>query len=97
VAKQSRKAKLLGLGLDAKDGHVRVTRAENFHLVGGSEETHERMQEQCIRFNEKLTQRGKRLENLERQELRELAGECQMNLLLPEEGARHGPETQRDS
>ncbi|MBN1943580.1 MAG: hypothetical protein JW849_09840 [Phycisphaerae bacterium] len=74
---------LLGLGLDNQDGHVRVTRGENFHLVGGSEETHESMQEKCIKFNEKLSQRGKQLDDLESKELRELAEECRMNLLPP--------------
>ena len=81
-------AKLLGIGLDGKDGHVRLTRGENFHLVGGSEETHERMQEQCIKFNEKLSERGKQLANLERAELRDLAQQCQMNLVLPEDVRR---------
>jgi len=51
----------LGVGLDNQDGHQRLTRAENFTLVGGSEETHEHMQEVSIRFNESLEQRGKRL------------------------------------
>ncbi len=74
---------LLGVGLDGTDGHARITRGENFHLVGGSRETHEAMQDKCIRFNEKLRDRGKRLEELERNELRDLAGECDMNFVEP--------------
>ena len=35
----------LGVGLDNKDGHQRLTRTEHFFLVGGSPETHERMQD----------------------------------------------------
>ncbi|MGC9454139.1 MAG: hypothetical protein ACP5HU_04685 [Phycisphaerae bacterium] len=77
------KARLLGLGLDNEDGHVRVTRGENFQLYGGSAETHEQMQDKCIRFNEKLSERGKRLDDLEPRELVDLAGECEMNLLTP--------------
>ena len=50
----------LGVGLDNQDGHQRLTRAENFTLVGGSEETHERMQETAIKFDEALHSRGKR-------------------------------------
>ena len=72
---------LLGVGLDGDDGHTRVTRAENFHLLGGSHETHEKMQEQCIKFNEKLADRGKSLEALERREFLDLAAECDMNVL----------------
>lgn len=87
-SKRDSDPKLLGLGLDGKDGHARVTRGEDFYLLGGSHETHEAMQEQCIRFQEKLTGRGKRLKDLERQELRDLAGECRMNLVLPEDLAR---------
>jgi hypothetical protein len=51
----------LGVGLDNQDEHQRLTRAENFFLVGGSQETHERMQDTTIRFNEALKKRGKTL------------------------------------
>jgi hypothetical protein len=81
MAKQSNKARILGLGLDNQDGHVRVTRAENFHLVGGSQETHEGMQEQAVKFNEKLKDRGKTLESLERRELRDLAADVGMHVV----------------
>ncbi len=60
------KALLVGLGLDNDDGHVRVTRGHNFHLQGGSQQTHEKMQEQAIKFNEKLTDRGRQLEEISR-------------------------------
>ncbi len=78
-----RKAQILGLGLDNTDGKVRVTRAENFHLVGGSQETHEVMQEKCVKFNEKLDSRSKQLEQLERQEFLDIAAECDMNIITP--------------
>lgn len=51
----------LGLGLDNKDGHQRLTRSEHFLLVGGSAETHERMQDTAIKFSEVLRRRGKDL------------------------------------
>ena len=54
-------AGFLGVGLDNQDGHRRVTETDNFLLVGGSAETHERMQETAIRFGEALDKRGKRL------------------------------------
>jgi len=53
----------LGVGLDNKDGHQRLTRSEHFLLVGGSEETHEHMQDVVIRFTEALERTGKRLED----------------------------------
>jgi hypothetical protein len=54
-------AGVLGVGLDSGDGHTRVTRTEEMLLVGGSAETHERMQETAIRFGEELEKRGKLL------------------------------------
>ncbi len=64
---------LLGLGLDNEDGHVRYTKGENFRLFGGSQETHEEMQDKAIRFNEELKKRDKRLEDINREELGEIA------------------------
>ena len=84
MVKPNRKAGLLGIGLDNTDGHVRVTRGDNFHLVGGSQDTHEAMQEKCIKLNEKLGQRGKRLEDLDRGELQDLAAECEMRITHPD-------------
>ena len=67
---------LLGLGLDGDDGHRRVTRTEDFLLVGGSEETHDRMQETAIKFEEALEKRGKRLQDAEVQEVVDLIEEA---------------------
>ena len=74
---------ILGIGLDNDDEHVRVTRGDNFHLVGGSHDTHECMQEKCIKFNEKLSERGKTMQELEQTEFVDIAEECEMNLLKP--------------
>lgn len=63
---------LLGVGLDNKDGHKRLTKGDHFVMVGGSEETHERMTETAIRFNEKLAKRGKELGELSPEEFRDL-------------------------
>jgi hypothetical protein len=52
---------ILGVGLDHADGHKRITKTEQMVLVGGSEETHERMQETAVRFSEELEKRGKAL------------------------------------
>lgn len=56
---------ILGLGLDQKreDGEKRITQSENFLLVGGSEETHERMTDTAMRFDERLRDKGKRLQD----------------------------------
>jgi hypothetical protein len=51
----------VGVGLDTADGHCRLTRSEHFLLVGGSEETHEKMQDTAIRFGKALERKGKTL------------------------------------
>lgn len=66
------KAHLLGLGLDNTDGHTRVTKADNFTINGGSQETHERLTEICMKTNEDLKKRGKRLETADPRELAEI-------------------------
>jgi hypothetical protein len=65
----------LGLGLDNKDGHQRLTRAEHFLLVGGSAETHERMQDTAVKFEDALRRRGKPLEETPLQVVIELMKE----------------------
>jgi hypothetical protein len=64
---------LLGLGLDGTDGHVRITRGENFRILGGSRETHEVMQEKVIRFNEEVGKRHKTLDELTKPEIDDIA------------------------
>jgi len=73
---QPDKAALLGLAFDAHDGHKRLTRGKNFLLCGGSEETHAVMQETAVKVNEHLERRGKRLEDVSVDELRDICGDA---------------------
>ena len=66
------KAMMLGLGLDS-DGHKRVTRGDNFALVGGTEETHDGMVEKAVKINEKLARKGKDLDSVSREEFDDIA------------------------
>ena len=70
--KPKKSAHLLGIGLDNEDGHKRLTQAEKFSIVGGSEETHERMTETLIKTFEDLKGKGKELEDTDRNELADL-------------------------
>ncbi len=67
---------MLGVGLDSGDGHKRVTRGDNFYLVGGSEETHERMTETAVKVNEKLARKGKRLSEIDPEEFADMVREA---------------------
>jgi hypothetical protein len=75
---QKKKALLLGVGLDNKDGHSRITEGENFLLLGGAAETHEVMTEKAIKFNEKLKRRGKKLEEINKQEFLDITHEIDL-------------------
>jgi hypothetical protein len=66
---------LLGLGLDGSDGHKRITRGEKFAIMGGSSETHERMTEGVVKTLEKLSHKGKSLEDAEPAEVADLLRE----------------------
>ncbi len=70
--KKRGKAVMLGLGLDS-DGHKRITTGPNFVLLGGSQETHEVMTEKVIKINEKLTTKGKQLEDVTKEEFDDIA------------------------
>lgn len=70
--RKAKSAHLLGLGLDNDDGHKRLTSAEQFTIVGGSDETHTKMTETVVKTFEELKTRGKPLQAVEPQELAEI-------------------------
>jgi hypothetical protein len=73
MARSSRaKNRLLGLGLDNQDRHKRLTQGEGFSLVGGSEETHERMTESVIKTVEDLQRQGRNLQDAPPEQIRDL-------------------------
>ncbi|HIL24831.1 MAG TPA: hypothetical protein EYG19_05470 [Verrucomicrobia bacterium] len=80
---QKPKAVMLGVGLD-NDGHKRITKGENFALVGGTKDTHDEMTEKALKINEKLADRGKRLDDVSREEFDDIAHDVGLH--------RHDPE-----
>lgn len=69
---QNSATSLLGLAFDAADGHKRLTRGRDFLLAGGSQETHEVMQEVVIKTIEQLASRGRELREASPEEVRDL-------------------------
>jgi len=69
---KAKSAALLGVAFDNDDGHKRLTRGQNFVLVGGSQNSHAVMQETAVKVNEKLGQRGKQLHEVSSRELVEI-------------------------
>ena len=67
----------IGVGLDNQDGHQRMTRSEHFLLVGGSEDTHGKMQETAVKFTEALENKGKTLQETTLEEIIDLFHDAQ--------------------
>ena len=65
-------AHLLGLGLDCTDGHKRITQADKFSILGGSDETHGRMTETLLKTMEDLSIKGKDLNEADPEELSDI-------------------------
>lgn len=65
-------AALIGIGLDNNDGHRRFTTCDDIVVVGGSEDTHAKMQDIVIHLNESLRGRGKRLREASSEEVADL-------------------------
>jgi hypothetical protein len=84
------KKNLLGLGLDNRDGHARLTRGENFLLVGGSQDTHHEMQEKAIKINELLKKRGKDLDTVSQSELKDIAQKVGLKPAAPAAPPKQG-------
>jgi hypothetical protein len=72
TTKGKKSAAMLGVGFDCEDGQTRLTRGKNFVLCGGSQQTHEIMQETALKINEHLDRRGKRLEDVSTGELHDI-------------------------
>ena len=68
---KTRRSHLFGLGLDG-DGQKRITQAERFSIVGGSEETHDMMTETVMKTFEDLRRKGKDLDDASPEELRDI-------------------------
>jgi hypothetical protein len=64
---------LLGIGLDGRDGEFRVTRSEDFQILGGSERTHRRMQDKIMHLEEELARDDRTIASLKPDEFDDVA------------------------
>ena len=71
-ANEQNRSHLVGVGFDHQDGHKRITRAEDFSIVGGSEETHDRLTETALKTVEDLSRKGKTLHDADHEEIRDI-------------------------
>ncbi|PWU04136.1 MAG: hypothetical protein C5B43_05035 [Verrucomicrobia bacterium] len=70
---------LIGISIDHGDGHKRITQAEQFLILGGSQESHQFLTETFLKVFNNLKQTGRQLETLEPDELFEIINEVLKN------------------
>lgn len=70
--KEKKIIRLLGVGFDAADGHIRVTQGEHFDVIMGSEESHEYIRKLIRDIEEAIERRGISLDDLTPDEFTEL-------------------------
>ena len=75
--KKKRIVRLVGVGFDAEDGHVRLTRGEHFDVWMGSQESHDYLCAFIERIEAHLREKGISLEDISPEEFSLLLRELQ--------------------
>ena len=63
---------IVALAFDSHDGHSRLTTSDQFFIMGGSEDTHQRMTEVVLRTCESLERQGKSVADATQEEIQAL-------------------------
>lgn len=66
--------RLLGVGFDHDDGHVRITKNDNYDVFMGSEESHEYLQKLIHKIEAAMEQAGLCLDDFTPEEFSEFVG-----------------------
>ena len=74
IEKQKKIIRLLGVGFDAEDGHVRITKGEKYDVFMGSDESHEYIRKLIQDIEEAIEKRGLSLDDITPDEFAELVG-----------------------
>jgi len=69
----ARVTRMIGVGADNGDGHIRLTEGGQYRVVQGSEQSHEAMLAWCEGINQRLASMNKRMDELTTEEFMELA------------------------
>jgi phosphopantothenate synthetase len=67
-ANRKKVIRLLGVGFDADDGHIRITKGDNYDVLMGSEESHEYIQQLIQKIEAELKARGMTLDDMSPEE-----------------------------
>lgn len=71
TGKRKKIVRLLGVGFDSEDGHIRVTQGENYDVLMGSDQSHEYIQQLLQKIEAQLENRGLSLDDLTPEQLGE--------------------------
>ena len=74
ISKRKKIIRLLGVGFDAEDGHVRITKGEKYDVFMGSDESHEYIRKLIQDIEEEIEKRGLSLDDITPDEFAELVG-----------------------
>ena len=69
--KRKKIVRLLGVGFDAEDGHIRITKGESYDVLMGSDDSHEYIQKLIQKIEDELKSRGMSLDDLTPEEFSE--------------------------
>ncbi len=69
TGKKKKIIRLLGVGFDADDGHIRITQSDHHDVFMGSAESHEYLEQLIQRIEDKIESSGLSLEDLDPDEL----------------------------
>jgi hypothetical protein len=72
---QSRVIGLLAVGFDNEDGQVRITQAEDYRVLMGSDDSHRALQKICHQIDHAVKESGRELSDYTPEEFMELVGE----------------------
>lgn len=70
-ANQKKIIRLLGVGFDSEDGHVRITKGERYDVLMGSDESHEYIQQLIHKIEDEMNDRGLALDDFTPEEFSE--------------------------
>lgn len=73
---KERISRIVGLGADEGDGHLRFTTGEGYDLLSGSEQSHELMQRWCAEIERRLKAMNKDMSQLSIEEFLIIAREA---------------------
>jgi hypothetical protein len=74
-SRQKRIVGLLGVGFDHQDGHIRITQADQYQVVMGSQDSHRELQKICSKIEQTIQSSGRKLQEYTPEEFVELLAE----------------------